>query len=204
MWTIGPPGRQIHLRDDKGLTHIARLLAAPHIEFHALDLIVSPQTHGPGSELTAMTGIAICVHKQGDYLPLLNPRAMTEYRQRIKALQEAIDEAESFNDPDRASRARQELAFLSRELAGAVVQHSRGRDCKTSLDAKRARIYVTRAIRMALNRVSEHDAVLGRRLRAAIRTGTFCVYEPAPGNQWTWDLKGPHLSRHYEPRDDHV
>ena len=39
IWTIGPPGRQIQLRDAKGLAHVARLLAAPHVEFHALDLV---------------------------------------------------------------------------------------------------------------------------------------------------------------------
>ena len=50
---------------------------------------------------------------------------------------------------------------------------------------------VTRAIRTALKRIAEHDAVLGRRLGAAIRTGTFCVYEPAPGDEPVWDLAGP-------------
>ncbi len=49
----------------------------------------------------------------------------------------------------------------------------------------------TRAIRTALKRVSEHDAVLGRRLGAAIKTGTFCAYEPTPGEEPVWDLSGP-------------
>ena len=40
VWTIGIPGRQIQLRDAKGLSHIARLLAAPQVELHALDLVV--------------------------------------------------------------------------------------------------------------------------------------------------------------------
>jgi non-specific serine/threonine protein kinase len=103
-------------------------------------------------------------------------------------LQEEIDEAESFNDTARAARARQELAFVARELAGAVGLH--GRDRKTGSDAERARVNVTRAIRTALKRISEHDPVLGRRLGGAIRTGTFCVYDPAAGEP-EWDLKGP-------------
>ncbi len=43
----------------------------------------------------------------------------------------------------------------------------------------------------ALKRVSEHDASLGHRLGGEIRTGIFCVYEPAPGDEPVWDLTGP-------------
>ena len=110
------------------------------------------------------------------------------YRARVNELQEEIDEADSFNDPERAARAREELAFVARELAGAVGLHARDR--KTGSDAERARVNVTRAIRTALKRISEHDAVLGRRLGSAIRTGTFCVFDPAPGEP-AWDLVGP-------------
>ena len=64
-------------------------------------------------------------------------------------------------------------------------------DRKTGSDAERARVNVTRAIRTALRRISEHDPQLGRRLGGEIKTGTFCVYEPAPGDEPAWDLSGP-------------
>jgi hypothetical protein len=120
---------------------------------------------------------------------MLDSQAKAAYRARVAALQEEIDEAESFNDPERAARAREELAFVARELASAVGLH--GRDRKSGSDAERARVNVTRAIRTALKRVSEHDPVLGRQLGASIRTGTFCVYVPPPGEQPVWDLVGP-------------
>ena len=50
---------------------------------------------------------------------------------------------------------------------------------------------VTRAIRTALKRIAEHDPALSRSLGGAIRTGTFCVYEPPPGDEPVWDLTGP-------------
>ena len=193
IWTIGPPGNQIQLRDAKGLTHVARLLAAPHVEFHALDLVVgaSARERGGGPAAAAATGTGIEVRARGDSDagPMLDNQAKAAYRARVVALQEEIDEAEAFNDPERAARAREELAFVARELASAVGLH--GRDRKTGSDAERARVNVTRAIRTALKRVSEHDPVLGRRLGASIRTGTFCVYEPPPGEQPVWDLVGP-------------
>jgi len=121
--------------------------------------------------------------------PVLDTQAKAAYRARVAELQEDIDEADSFNDPERAARAREELGFLARELAGAVGLG--GRDRKTGSDAERARVNVTRAIRTALKRIADHDPDLGRSLGSAIRTGTFCVYEPAPGDEPAWDLTGP-------------
>jgi hypothetical protein len=190
IWTIGPPGHQIQLRDAKGLTHIARLLGAPHVEFHALDLVGGAGA-GDGGAAAAAAGAGIELRARGDSDagPVLDSQAKQAYRRRVSELQEEIDEAESFNDPERAARAREELAFVARELSSAVGLH--GRDRKSGSDAERARVNVTRAIRTALKRVSEHDAVLGRKLGTAIRTGTFCVYEPVPGEEPVWDLVGP-------------
>ena len=187
IWTIGAAGAQIQLRDAKGLTHIARLLAAPHVEFHALDLVGGAA--GAAAAAGRAEGLEVRARGEGDAGPMLDAAAKKAYKERVDELQEEIDEAESFNDPERAARAREELAFLARELAGAVGLH--GRDRRTGSDAERARVNVTRSIRTALKRVSEHDAVLGRRLGTAIRTGTFCVYEPAPGEEPAWDLVGP-------------
>ena len=193
VWTIGIPGRQIQLRDAKGLGHIARLLAAPQVELHALDLVVgvsSAERGRPGAAaLTIDAGLEVRARGEGDAGPALDSQAKAAYRARVAELRAEIEEAESFHDPERAARAREELEFVARELAGAVGLH--GRDRKTGSDAERARVNVTRAIRTALKRVSEHDAVLGHQLGAAIRTGTFCVYEPAPGDAPVWDLTGP-------------
>jgi hypothetical protein len=193
IWTIGRPGRQIQLRDAKGLGHIARLLAAPQVEFHALDLVVGVSTAERGqSGATAVgvgAGLEVRARGEGDAGPALDSQAKAAYRFRVAELQEEIAEAESFHDPERAARARKELEFVARELAGAVGLH--GRDRKTGSDAERARVNVTRAIRTALKRVAEHDPVLGHQLGSAIRTGTFCVYEPAPGDAPAWDLTGP-------------
>jgi hypothetical protein len=189
VWTIGPPGRPIQLRDAKGLTHVARLLAAPHVEFHALDLVAGPQVRGVAQAVAVGAGVEVRARGGGDAGPVLDTQAKAAYRLRVAELQEEISEAESFNDPEKASRARDELIFVARELAGAVGIG--GRDRKTGSDAERARVNVTRAIRTALKRLSAHDASLGHRLGVEIKTGTFCVYEPDPGDEPVWDLHGP-------------
>jgi non-specific serine/threonine protein kinase len=189
IWTVGPPGAQIQLRHAKGLAHVARLLAAPHVEFHALDLVAGPQARGADAGVAIASGMEVRGRGGGDSGPILDGQAKASYRARVAELQEEIDEAECFNDPERAANAREELAFVARELAGAVGLG--GRDRKTGSDAERARVNVTRAIRTALKRICDHDAALGRSLGSAIHTGTFCVYEPAPSDEPAWDLAGP-------------
>ena len=189
IWTVGPPGAQIQLRHAKGLSHIVRLLAAPQVEFHALDLVSGPRERGASVAVAVGSGMEVRGRGEGDAGPMLDVQAKAAYRQRVTELQEEIEEAEAFNDPERASRARDELGFLARELAGAVGLG--GRDRKTGSDAERARVNVTRAIRTALKRISDHDPALGRSLGGAIRTGTFCSYEPPPGDERVWDLDGP-------------
>ena len=187
IWTIGPPGALIQLRHSKGLTHVVRLLAAPRVEFHALDLVGGEGPAGASAAAAAQAGLD--VRGGGDDGPILDGEAKSAYRARIIELEEEIAEAEAFNDPERVARLRDELAFLLRELAGAVGLG--GRDRKHGSDAERARVNVTRAIRQAIKRIAQRDAALGRSLDTAIRTGTYCVYEPAPGDEPEWDLSGP-------------
>ena len=122
---------------------------------------------------------------QDDAGPLLDDRAKAEYRERITELREEIEEAKAFHDPERESRAREELELLSKELSAAVGLG--GRDRPTGAAAERARVNVTRALRTAIDRVTEHDPGLGHHLRTCVRTGTFCAYEPGP-DAVRWNL----------------
>ena len=189
IWTIGPRGSQVQLRHAKGLTHVARLLAAPRVEFHAIDLVAGPPDRGESAAAAFEAGMEVRPRGGGDAGPLLDSEAKLAYRARVSELQEEIDEAEAFNDPERIARAREELAFVVRELTGAVGLG--GRDRKAGSDVERARVNVTRAIRTALKRIGDHDPALGRSLDSAIRTGTFCVYDPPVGSDPVWDLSAP-------------
>jgi hypothetical protein len=69
-----------------------------------------------------------------------------------------------------------EIEKISKELRQGVGLM--GRDRMAASASERARVNVTRAIRAALDKISEHDAEAGRFLSRAIRTGTFCCYLP--------------------------
>jgi hypothetical protein len=181
-WTVAFDGGTYQIRDSKGMRYLARLLAHPGQEQHALDLARMDDLRGsaasPQPDLTA-DGI-------GDAGVRLDPEAKAAYRLRLEELRSEIAEAEDFNDPERGARARQELEFLTDELAGAVGIG--GRDRKAASSAERARLSVTRAIRAALTRIAEQSPALGRHFEATIRTGTFCSYNPDPRVPMSWEV----------------
>jgi hypothetical protein len=183
VWEVSSGETSFHIKDAKGVQHLALLLANPGQEFHALELVgggaVSATGALPDQEMT------IRARGQDDSGPLLDPQAKAEYRQRVSELQEELEEAEAFNDPERVSRARDELEFLEAELSAAVGLG--GRDRRAGGSAERARVNVTRALKGAVDRIAEYDEALGHHLRTCVRTGTFCVYDPGPGSD-PWEI----------------
>jgi hypothetical protein len=184
VWEVSWGDAAFHVKDAKGVHYLVRLLVAPGQELHALDLaggIADPAATGAAA---VDPELSVRGRGQDDAGALLDARAKAEYRGRIEDLREEIEEAEAFNDVERASRAREELEFLGRELSAAVGLG--GRDRRAASAAERARVNVTRALRATVDRISGHDATLGHHLRTCVRTGTFCVYEPGPeATGWT-------------------
>jgi hypothetical protein len=181
VWSLRSPAGTFHLKDAKGLAYLARLLADPHQEVHVLDLqsapVAAPAAPAEVSELALAADDAGAV---------LDPEAKEAYRQRLEDLEEEIAEAERFGDPERAARAREEREAIAHELSAALGLG--GRDRRAASTAERARVNATRAIRKAIGRIEECDSALGQHLDRAVRTGTFCAYDPSPQDEVAWEL----------------
>jgi hypothetical protein len=54
-----------------------------------------------------------------------------------------------------------------------------GREVAPTMLAERARTNVQRRIKDAIQRIEKNDPELGRYLATTIRTGTFCMFDPA-------------------------
>jgi AAA ATPase domain len=173
LWTLTHGGGSYHLKDSKGMGYLARLLADPHAEVHVVEL----QAGAPVPELRADAEAG------GAWL---DAEAKQAYRARLAQLDDDLAEAERFNDVERASRAREERELIGRELARAVGLG--GRDRPAGSAAERARVNTTRAIRGAIKRIEECDPSLGRHLDRAVRTGTFCAYDPSPQDEVRWAM----------------
>jgi len=189
-WTVCFEGSVARLADAKGLRLLARLLADPGREFHAVDLEAASsrtQRRAPARARAAAGVGELPVRPDlGDAGELLDATAKAAYKARLDELQAELEEAERFGDPGRAATASAERDFLVGELARAVGLG--GRDRRAASHAERARLNVTRAIRAAMDNLARANPSLGRHLAVTIRTGRYCSYTPDPRAPITWEL----------------
>lgn len=178
-------GRTAVLRDLKGFRYVARLLAEPGREFHVLDLVAVEQGTLPTSASTRV-GTPELHARGGQGLPVLDEQARATYRKRLIEVEEDIEEAARHNDTVRAELAARDREYLITELSRAVGLGGRLRS--VGGDAERARVAVTRALRYAIRRLSEHDEALAGHLANSVHTGNYCSYRPDPLSPVAWNL----------------
>src|SRR5262249_55960727 len=160
------------LRNVLGLAYIHFLLQHPGEEFHALDLLTGTSSaevvETDPSRLTCFRDDDNpLVVDAVDTWPILDEQAKRDYRRRILELNEELNElSERGNrnllgdrDYQRRAEVESELDALTRQLAQAVGMF--GRDRRSGSAAERARLNVTRAIRAAIQKISERYAQLG-------------------------------------------
>ena len=184
-WTVSFHGSTSRLKDSKGLRYIAHLLRNPDTEIHVLDLA----TQVEGGQASAVrggesSGESLEAEALGDAGNVLDEAAKAAYKRRLQDLQEELEEAQAFNDPERASRLEEERDALIQQLAGAVGLG--GRDRKAASSAERARVSVTKTIKDALRKIAANDPALGSHLTSTLKTGTFCSYSPDPRVPTDW------------------
>src|SRR5439155_959186 len=98
------------------------------------------------------------------------------YKVRLGDLRDELEEATALNDSGRVDCARQEMEFLTEELARSVGLGGRSR--KAASHTERARVNVTRAIGKAMTRIKQQSPALAAYLANTIKTGAFCSYTP--------------------------
>jgi DNA-binding SARP family transcriptional activator len=189
-WTLAYRGELARLRDTKGLGYLACLLRHPGREVHVLELVRevegSPNkpAQGPRRADAVAAGLGVSRLEEAD--PLLDAQAKEAYRRRLRELEEDLEEARSWSDPERAARAEAEIDALTTELARAAGLGGRHRPLATP--AERARVSVTKATRTAIRTVGRHCPALGDHLAASVRTGRFCSYAPPGETPPAWSL----------------
>jgi hypothetical protein len=195
-WTVAFAGHVARLKDAKGLQYIAHLLRHPGQEFHVSQLIaaigdagadLSPGASSGPIDWDARASDAIHERGLGDAGPVLDAKAKAEYKRRIDDLRSELEEAERFNDPGRAARAREEIEVISEQLTAAVGLG--GRDRHAASEAERARLAVTKRIKAALAKIRDANPALAQHLTAAITTGYFCSYAPKADTPTSWSLE---------------
>jgi predicted ATPase len=163
VWVCECGTQTFRLRDSRGMQMLARLVATPGQEIHVLDLMGSG---GAGQPLDG-----------GDAGELLDERSRREYRRRLAELREELEEAETLCDLAAAEAAREEMEQLNAELSRAFGLGGRAR--RAGSNVERARVNVQRRLKHALERISRECPSAGKHLDWAVRTGSFCSYQPS-------------------------
>lgn len=190
FWTLGYGASSFSLKDIKGLGYIQRLLQHPGEEFHSLDLLNGPGVTAPelasGDQAALLAGAATSVGGLGDAGEMLDAKAKQEYQRKLVELREELEDLRERGDQAGAARVEEEIDFIAREIARAVGLG--GRDRRAGSAAERARLNVTRAIKSALQKISEHNAELGELLDRSIKTGSFSCYLASPRDRIAWQF----------------
>ena len=171
LWTLTYGGTTVRMRDAKGLADLAVLLASPGREVPAADLVAAAGAGEAGRADLRLGADEV-----------FDATARRQIRARVADLASEIAEAESWNDPERAARARKERDVLLRELA--VAAGAGGHPRLLGDQAERARKTVTARIRDVIGRIEQVHPALGAHLRASVTTGTRCAYSPPAPVDW--------------------
>jgi tetratricopeptide (TPR) repeat protein len=171
MWTLSYGGVTVRMRDAKGLSDLAVLIAVPRRQVPAADLIAAA-----GAGQAALADLRMGADE------VLDATARRQIRARLASLGEDIAEAESWNDPERAARARAERDALLRELAAAAAPGGPPR--LLGDQSERARKAVTARIRDVIGRLERVHPALASHLRESVTTGIRCSYSPPTPVSW--------------------
>jgi len=164
-WQLTLRNRSVLVEDSIGMVHLAVLIANPRHEIQAADLVAG------------LAGLSGTGADAGTAQRVLDPEAIVEYRNRLRQLDTQLNETGiDALDPDRTSQARAERDWLVAQLSSAAGFGARTRAFPDQ--PERARVAVGKAIRRALTRITEADAVIGEHLRQTVHTGARCSYWP--------------------------
>jgi tetratricopeptide (TPR) repeat protein len=175
-WVASCDGACVRLPDTKGLRYLAELITRPGSERHVLDLVdrVEGVAEKGGPDRRSL----------GDAGEVIDARARAEYRRRIEDLRAEVDDALAAGRLEAAEAKQAEIEALVAQLAQAFGLG--GRDRRAASAAERARLNVTRALRAAIAKLEESLPRAGDALPRRVRTGLYCAYEPAPGDEVRW------------------
>ena len=178
VWMLRYAGRQVRLRDSKGLRDLAVLLARPAHEVPAVELAAASTgapTARPGDELHGLG-------RPGDLGEVLDAPARAAYRRRLTELADEEADADHRGDLAASAALSAEREALVAQLAAAYGLGGRVR--RAGNPAERARTAVTARIRDALRRIEAAHPALGAHLQRSVSTGYLCCYRPEVPTSW--------------------
>jgi len=169
-WELRFGGKSVHVRDSRGIRYLAELLRCPDQDVHTFQLL--------RAEVGQTEAITL-----GSAGPILDEKAIQEYKLRRQTLKEEVAKAERNEDIAGKEGAEEEIGQIEEEIAKAFGIGGRRRSAGD--DAERVRKGVSNAINRAIDAIREHHSKLADHLDTHLKRGMFCCYR---GDGVDWEL----------------
>jgi len=185
-WNLTFFEKTIHMERARGLDYLSYLLQHPNQEVTSIDLRFAFQS-GTGmklgfTETGPLLDEGMSVSDFGDAGEILDRQANDEYKKAIRDLQEELDEAERFNNPEQATQLREHIQMIEAQLSNAHGLGGRNRKAADVPD--RARKAVSSAVSRSLSKIQNAHPSLGLHLKNSIKMGRICSYNPESPTNW--------------------
>ncbi len=189
-WTVTYRGQTQMFSHAKGMAYIARLLAHPNQEFHALDLARDLRPHDGPIDTSLYTSLSsysadernLRTRGSESTEPVLDPQARREYHEELEKLKFRRSHADDSNDVTLIAKLNAEIEFLEQQLQASIGLGGRSRTFTGK--AERARQAVGNNIRRSLRNLADYHPQLHRHLKGSIKIGNFCSYQQDPAPVW--------------------
>ena len=162
IWKISFEGGEAQLQEVKGLYDIQKMLARPRQLFHCAELM------------------GTLLNEKGERL--FDSKARKEYEKKILKLQIDMQDAEKLSDFVRLEKLQDEYDQLIDHLSQSLGFKGKARETGSTIE--KARSAITWRIRNAIAKIECQHNLLGAHLANAIKTGTFCTYQPERPLAW--------------------
>jgi hypothetical protein len=183
FWKIVFEGKEVILKNTKGLRYLALLIKYPDHKFHVPTLIQEPKGNEIYNVLAEkqLSQEGLSISGIGNAGEILDSKAVGALKKQIKEIEEEIREAQD-KEPDTVEKLRESKEFLEEQLLSGIGLMGRRR--KFSDHSEKARISVTNRIREIQEIIKKEHPALGQHLINSIKTGFSCSYTPDKPTPW--------------------
>jgi len=184
-WSITFAGKNIKLKDCKGLQYIFHLISNPN---KAIPSIMLCQIVQRGDFISSNPSTLRYkddnIHdiKAIIYDDILDIKAINSYKKRLSEIEVEIDEACRNNDIEKVSQLEKEKKQIKEELSQSLDK--RGRSRKFTNEEERARQAISKAINRSLDKIKENHKELSKHLSNSLRLGRYNSYSPQQSTYW--------------------
>ena len=174
-------GKQTRIKDTKGCMYVRQLLANPKASYTATQLqafadkpmLADEDYSSMSAEGLAEEGLTVSASSADE---VLDPKALKDYRQSLKTIDEQIKEAEKKGMTEKVSRLKQQKAGIEQFLQKNT--NIQGESRKMPNESEKIRQAVRGAIATVSKNLNKELPGLGKHLQASIKTGHTCTYAP--------------------------